>query len=47
MKLVQQLLHHRNRELVFDRRCVESPIVDAESPGLVTFLDQEHRRGEG
>jgi hypothetical protein len=42
MKLIQELLHNRSRKLILDRLTVECPVVDAESPGAVRLLDQEH-----
>uniref|UniRef100_A0A0A9BSS0 Uncharacterized protein n=1 Tax=Arundo donax TaxID=35708 RepID=A0A0A9BSS0_ARUDO len=32
VELVQQLIHHRDREGVLDRHRVQGPVVDAEAP---------------
>ena len=44
MKFVQEFLYHGDGEPILHRGCVESPVVDAESLGLVLFLDQKDRR---
>jgi hypothetical protein len=41
VQLVQQLVHHRDRVGVLDGDGVEGPVVDAEAPRAVGFLDQQ------
>lgn len=45
-QFIQELIHDRNRELVFDRQFIESAVVDAESPSAIMLLDQEYGRGK-
>ena len=46
MELVEELVNHRDRELVLGRAVVERPLVDAKAPRPVRFLDEQHRRGK-
>ena len=46
MKLVQELIHHRDREFIYGRLGVEGAIVDAETPRVVHLPDQQDWRGE-
>jgi hypothetical protein len=43
-KFIKQLVDDWNGEGVLDVAFVEGSVVDAETPGLVRFLDQENRR---
>lgn len=45
-QFVKELVNHRHWKFVLDGVVVELPIVDAESPGAVGFLDKEDRRRE-
>jgi hypothetical protein len=43
MELVEELVDHRDRELVLGRLVVEGAVVDAEAPRVDGFLDKQHR----
>ena len=42
MELVEELVNHRDRELVLGHAVVEFPVVDAEAPRPIRLLDEEH-----
>jgi CO dehydrogenase/acetyl-CoA synthase delta subunit len=46
MKFIQELLRNWNRKLILGGPAVKSSVVDAEMPGVVCLLDQEHRGRE-
>jgi hypothetical protein len=46
MQLVQELVHHRDGELVLGRPRVEGAIVDAKTPGPVQLTNEENWCGE-
>jgi hypothetical protein len=41
VQFVEELVHHRNGERVLDGEGVQRPVVDAESPRPIRFLDEE------
>ena len=43
MELVEELVHHRNRELVLEREGVKGAVVDAEAPCAIRLADEQHR----
>jgi hypothetical protein len=47
MELVEKLFDHRDGEFILNCALVEGTVIHAESPCLVWFLDEQHRRGEG
>jgi hypothetical protein len=46
MELVEDLVHHRNRELILGRLGIEGAVVYVETPRAVRLADQKHRSGE-
>ena len=44
MELIQELVHHWDRELILGGLCIKGVVVDVEPPGLVRLADQQHRR---
>jgi hypothetical protein len=42
VQLIEELVHHRNRELVLGGDGVEGTVIDAEPLGVVRLVDQEH-----
>ena len=42
VQLVEELVDHRDRELVLGRLVVESAVVDVETPRPVRLLDKQH-----
>jgi len=39
MQFIKQLFDNRNRDLILDGSNVEIPVINAEVPGVVMFLD--------
>jgi hypothetical protein len=46
MQLIEQLIDHRNRELVLRCLGIQGPVVDAEPPRVVGLADQQDRGRE-
>lgn len=46
LQLVQEFIHHRNRERVLDGTIIEGAIVDVEMPTVIVLANQDHRGGE-
>jgi hypothetical protein len=46
MQFIEELVHHRNWELILGGDGVEGTVVDAEPLGFVRLADEQHRGGE-
>jgi hypothetical protein len=47
VKLVEELVHHRNGVSILDCDGIEGVIVDAKALGTICLLDEEYQRRKG